>query len=82
MVSVLHQDHYLYTKAARWAFDEHLRRGNFEEARNYGLLCLAAYRKYKVRDYAAAELLTDYRTGPYFVIRTYRSSFRLTREAT
>ena len=47
---VLHQDHYLYTKASRWAFEEHLRQKNFEVARNYGLLCLNAYRKYKVRN--------------------------------
>ena len=30
------------------AFEEHLLRKNYEEARNYALLCLNAYRKYKV----------------------------------
>ena len=30
------------------AFEEHLLRKNYEEARNYALLCLNAYRKDKV----------------------------------
>ena len=37
-----------YLQAAKWAFEEHLLRKNYEEARNYALLCLNAYRKYKV----------------------------------
>ena len=37
-----------YLQAAKWAFEEHLLRQNYEEARNYALLCLNAYRKYKV----------------------------------
>jgi hypothetical protein len=48
MAGVLHKDHFLYTKASKWAFEEQLLRKNFKEARNYGLLCLHAYRKYKV----------------------------------
>ena len=37
-----------YLQAAKWAFEEHLLRKNYDEARNYALLCLNAYRKYKV----------------------------------
>lgn len=38
----------LHIQAAKWAFEEHLLIKNYEEARNYALLCLNAYRKYKV----------------------------------
>ena len=48
MTGFLHPDHYLYTKAAKRAFEGHLVKGNHAKAREYGLLCLNSYRKYKV----------------------------------
>lgn len=48
MTGLFHPDHYLYMRMARASFDEHFNREEYELAREYGLLCLSSYRKYKV----------------------------------
>ncbi|TRY64205.1 hypothetical protein TCAL_04636, partial [Tigriopus californicus] len=47
MTGLFHPDHYLYMRMARASFDEHFNREEYELAREYGLLCLSSYRKYK-----------------------------------
>ena len=50
MTGLFHPDHHLYMKLARICFEQQIDRGvNYELAREYGLLCLNSYRKYKVR---------------------------------
>ncbi len=47
MTGFLHPDHYLYTRTAKRALEENTANGDYEKAREFGLLCLNSYRKYK-----------------------------------
>ena len=53
LTGFLHPDHYLYTRAAKKCVDESLLAGDYEKAREFGLLCLNSYRKYKTHVWPA-----------------------------
>lgn len=53
LTGFLHPDHYLYTRAAKKCVEESLLAADYEKARDFGLLCLNSYRKYKTHVWPA-----------------------------
>ena len=51
MKDLLHPEHFLYTKAAKRALDDHNKRKNYKKAHTNGIMCLNSYRKYKVSEH-------------------------------
>ena len=48
MKGLLHPEHFLFTKSAKRAFEDHNKRKNYKMAHAYGTSCLDSYRKYKI----------------------------------